>query len=87
MTPKRPIHTIKRGAVEAAIWTNETKNGDAFYRVTFTRFYRAADGKAANSTSFGSRNLPDLILLASDAEAWMLAQEASSVDEAASAEQ
>jgi hypothetical protein len=75
MTTKRPIHSIKRGGLEAAIWTNETKDGAIFYRVTFSRFYRGADGKPANSSSFGTNHLGELALLAGQADAWIRSQE------------
>ena len=74
-TTKRPTHSIKRGTLEAAIWTNETKEGRAFYRVTFSRSYRKKDGTYENSNSFGSRNLGELAALAMEAEKWVLEHE------------
>lgn len=55
MEKKRPIHTIKRGYVEAAIWKNDTDKG-AMYNVTFSRTYK--DGEdLKNASSFGIGDL------------------------------
>ncbi len=70
MANKKPIHTIRRGAVEAAIWENDSSKG-RFFRATFTRSYRDKNGKAASSASFGERELPVLALLIGQSEAWM----------------
>jgi hypothetical protein len=75
-TKKRPIHSIRNNALEAAIWPNPTKKGGVFYRVTFSRSYKKADGTFDSADSFGSRNLRDLIALATEAEEWLLAKEA-----------
>ena len=59
----RPVHTIRYGAIKAAIWRNMVDNGNAsrpMYSVTFTRSYK--DGKNWKvSSSFG---LGDLLVLA-----------------------
>jgi len=70
MATQRPIHSIRRGSVEAAIWQNSSEKG-AYYRVTFSRVYSGPDGKPRNTDSFGPRELPAVTLLAIEAERWI----------------
>jgi len=71
MATQKPIHTIRRGKLEAAIWENQSSAG-TFYRATFSRTYRTNEGRAASTSSFGARELAGLALLAIQAEAWMV---------------
>ena len=67
MEKKRPIQTIRRGYVEAAIWQNKTDNGP-MYNVTFSRTYKDGE-ELKNSSSFGIGDLfrvARLALLADD---------------------
>ena len=63
---KQPATKVSMYPVSAAIWRNETKDGKAFYSVTFERSYKDADGKWQSSDSF---NDGDLMLLAKVADA------------------
>ena len=86
METKKPTHRIKRGTLEATIWTNESKNG-SFFRATLSRTYRDAAGKLATSSSFGSKELGDVALLAIDAQRWIReADAAQKAESEASAE-
>lgn len=69
-TKKQPTHRIRRGTLEATIWTNESKNG-TFDRATLARTYKDATGKLASSASFGAKELGDVALLAIDAQRWI----------------
>jgi hypothetical protein len=60
MADKKPATTIKFFPLSAAIWRNETKDGKAFYSVTFERSYKDGD----NWKSSDSFNGSDLLLLA-----------------------
>lgn len=71
MATQKPVHKIRRGKLEAAIWENQSSAG-LFHRATFSRTYRTNEGRAASTSSFGSRELADLALLAIQAEAWMV---------------
>ena len=84
METKKPTHRIRRGTLEATIWTNDSKNG-SFYRATITRTYRDAAGKLATSGSFGAKELGDVALLAIDAQRWMREAEAARAAEASEA--
>lgn len=66
MTKNKPIHTIRRANIEAAIWENNGENGVA-YNVTFSRSYKDGDD-LKNSTSFGKHDLLRLSRLADLAE-------------------
>ncbi len=61
MADKKPAATMKLFPLSAAIWRNETKDGKAFYSVTFERSYRDDGGNWKSSDSF---NGSDLLLLA-----------------------
>ena len=70
---KRPIQTIRYGAVRAAIWRNVIDNGNAsraVYNVTFSRSYRDGD-TWKESNSFGRDDLLLLAKLANEAHTWM----------------
>jgi len=73
---KRPIQTIRYGAVRAAIWRNVIDNGNAsraVYNVTFSRSYR--DGDTWKETgSFGRDDLLLLAKLADEAHTWICQQ-------------
>lgn len=61
--PNRPVHTVRYGAIQAAIWRNIVDNGNAsrpMYSVTFSRSYK--DGNNWKATS--SFRLEDLLVLA-----------------------
>lgn len=70
--PRRPAHTVRVGAVEAAVWQNEGKSG-VFYATTFKRSYR--DGEEwKESDSYGERDLLALARCALDAQAFIAQQ-------------
>jgi hypothetical protein len=64
----RPVHTIRYGAVRAAIWRNVVDDGNAsrpMYNVTFSRSYK--DGNEwKDSASFGPDELLTLAKIAND---------------------
>jgi hypothetical protein len=73
-TINRPAHTIRYGAVRAAIWRNLADNGSAsrpMYSVTFSRSYK--DGDAwKDSSSFGPDDLLLLAKAADEAHTWII---------------
>ena len=73
---KRPIQTIRYGAVRAAIWRNVIDNGNAsraLYNVTFSRSYRDGD-TWKESNSFGRDDLLLLAKAANEAHSWVFQQ-------------
>jgi len=65
----RPVHTVRYGTIQAAIWRNMVDNGNAsrpMYSVTFSRSYK--EGKHwKDSASFGADDLLVLAKAANDA--------------------
>jgi len=57
--PNRPVHTVRYGAIRAAVWRNVVDNGNAsrpMYNVTVSRSYRDGDDWK-DSSSFGYDDL------------------------------
>ena len=69
----RPVHTIRYGALRAAIWKRELdlgNNSRPMYSVTFTRSYK--DGNDwKDSSSFGPDDLLTLAKIADDAHTFI----------------
>lgn len=59
MTPEK---TFKAGAVQAAVWTNESDKG-AFRTVQVTRSYKDRAGEWKQSTSLRAADLPRATLV------------------------
>lgn len=58
MNDIKPVHSLRYGNIQLAVWRNESANGP-FYNVTMNRRYR--DGETwHDSTSFGESDLPVL---------------------------
>lgn len=73
----RPVHTIRYGALRAAIWRNVVDNGNAsrpMYGVTFSRSYKDGDGNWKDSISFGVDDLLLVAKAADEAHSWIARQ-------------
>lgn len=73
----RPAHTIRYGAVLAAVWRNEVDRGNAsrpIYGVTFSRSYKDGENAWKESTSFGGDDLLVLAKVADEAHTWIARQ-------------
>lgn len=76
-TANRPVHTIRYGAVRAAIWRNLVDNGNAsrpLYCVTFSRSYKDGENNWKESGSFGHDDLLLLAKAADEAHTWISRQ-------------
>ena len=62
----RPVETLRDGALKAAIWRNESENGD-FFAVTFARTYKDGKGDLQDTDSFSGTQLLRLARLAEKA--------------------
>ncbi|HTW68170.1 MAG TPA: hypothetical protein VME17_26325 [Bryobacteraceae bacterium] len=70
----RPVHTVRYGAVRAAIWRNVVDNGNAdrpMYSVTFSRSYKDDDNNWKDSATFGPDDLLTLAKVANDAHTFV----------------
>jgi hypothetical protein len=65
-TKTRPVETLRDGAIKAAIWRNESENGD-FFSVTFARTYKDSQGDLQDTDSFSGTQLLRLARLAEKA--------------------
>lgn len=66
---KRPVHTVRFGAIKAAIWLNDTSVGP-IHNVTVTRSYK--DGETwKDSGSFGFDDLLPLAKALNYAHSWI----------------
>lgn len=66
----KPVHKIKVGAVNTAIWKNETEKG-VFFSVTFTRTFMSKDEVLKNTSTFPLHTLSDQRIASEKAEAWI----------------
>lgn len=67
MEGKKPFKTFKVGGVKAALWENETKDGQGpRYSVTIDRAYKQAENWR-HTNSFGMADLPKVQLVAAKA--------------------
>lgn len=67
---KPPVHTFRIGLIKAAIWRNETKQGER-HNVTVCRLYRNGD-KWVESTRFGRDDLLALAKVVDQAHSWII---------------
>jgi len=65
----KPVHQIRIGRVQCAIWLNETESGKR-HNVTVTRSFR--DGENwKSSDSFGPQDIPLVIKALDQAHTWI----------------
>lgn len=62
----KPSQTFRSGSVRAAVWQNLGENGP-FYSALLTRSFRDAAGNWHTFTTFGERQLTDLMTVATAA--------------------
>ena len=62
---RQPLQRVTIFPVEAAIWRNRTKDGKAYYAVTFDRMYRDPTGQWKRTSRFTAE---DLLVLAKIAD-------------------
>jgi len=74
-TAKRPVHEIRLGRIKAAIWENETREGNR-HNISLTRIYKD-ENTWKDSTSFGRDDLPLLAKVADLAHTWIFENSSS----------
>lgn len=73
MTSKRPIHEIRFGRLQAAIWENVGPS-QVWFNVTIARSFQE-NGEWKESSGFRRDDLPVVAALADRAYAWIWSQE------------
>ncbi len=74
-TKEKPIHEVRIGAIEAAIWRNELHGGGVRYNATFCRVYKDRDGERWKFTdSFGRGDLLTLGKVVDATHTWICQQ-------------
>ena len=81
-TKNRPVHQIRLGAIQAAIWLNRfEKTGESWYAVTVSRSYRVEE-QLKDTKKFFRDDLPILSKAIEMAYAWIWEQSAPGESEA-----
>lgn len=70
---QKPVHSVRIGAIKAAVWKNDTKNGLRF-NVTFERLYKDEEENWNQTNSFGYKDLLTLAKVANQAHSWITDQ-------------
>ena len=65
----RPVHEVRMGRIRAAIWENETANGNR-HNVSLSRIYKDGD-TWKDSNSFGRDDLPLVMKVSDMAHSWI----------------
>lgn len=72
-----PVKKFNVGAVQAAIWSNEKKDGKQFFSVSFDRRYKDKGGEWKSSNSLATNDLPKAILALQKAFEYVSLREAT----------
>lgn len=59
----QPVKKFSAGGVSAAVWENESKDGQVFYSVTLDRRYKDANEEWKSSGSLRQNDLPKAVLV------------------------
>ncbi len=68
----KPVHKLRAGALEVAIWAREGEHGP-FYSVTMSRSYRQGE-EWKQADSYGADDLLLLAKLLDQAHTWIISQ-------------
>ncbi len=69
-----PVHVVKRGAIEAAVWERQDNNGATRFQISLSRSYRTREGKWARTATFDRRDLPAVLECTEQAQSWVHAR-------------
>ena len=69
---KKPVHTLRDGAIELAIWRNDGDKGP-FFSVTHRRSYKQGD-EWKDSDSYSEDDLLRLAKMLYEADTWIVCQ-------------
>ena len=57
-----PVKKFNVGAVQAAVWNNDSKEGKQFFSISFDKRYKDKEGNWKSSNSLKTVDLPKAIL-------------------------
>lgn len=83
MAQQRPAREFRLGRIRAAVWLNQSGQGDAWYSVTVTRSYKDGD-EWKDTTSYRRDDLPLVAKVADLAFAWIWDQTSQTRSDSAS---
>lgn len=72
----KPVHTVRLGSIQAAIWSNPGQHGP-IYNVTLERSFRDGEGQWQTSQSFGRNDLLVVAKVADAAHSFICERQAS----------
>jgi hypothetical protein len=70
MNPTKPVHKVRLGTIESAVWENKLSEGKPYYKVTFCRNYKDGD-EWKTTESFGRDDLLVLAKVADQTHSWI----------------
>ena len=82
MQNQPPVHTLRYGSVQAAIWKNKSEQNESeYFSVTLSRRFRQGDDWK-DSKAFLKSDLPTVSKIAGDAHSWIQEQAAAKEQDA-----
>jgi hypothetical protein len=81
-TSNKPAHRVRAGAIEVAVWRNESEKAGVWYSVTMARSYKQGD-EWKQTDSFGQDDLLILAKLLDMAHTWIISQPQQAKQQAA----
>jgi hypothetical protein len=72
----RPVHKMRFGRLNLAIWQRQQVGRKTRYSVRVARSYKAADGSYKDTTSLDAEDLPTAIVLTLLAQQWIMEKDA-----------
>jgi hypothetical protein len=70
-----PVHVVRHGAIEAAIWERHDATGNVTHQVSLSRIYKTRDGEWNRTSVFDRKQLPVVMACAEQAQSWVRSRE------------
>ncbi len=75
VTKPKPVHTVKLGAVRAAVWRRVGPTGVTRHSVTFERIFKSKEGAFRSMRDFNAQELVVVIKACELALSWVMEAE------------
>ena len=81
-TPNQPVKKISVGAIQAAVWENESKQegSTSFFSVQLSRSYKDKEDKWRNTNSIPVRDIPKAQLALAQAYEYVMLEKRGTTD-------